>query len=231
MQLFLFSIVFLLVPQATPPPSSLPAATPPPAAFSITADAALVKLQKSLPKGWTMKITGDQLVIRSQTDVWVLYENRINAPDTNESEALRTARIMKYGKKMPSSIELRLEKKWDAARLDAARAKNREIHRKTAALIVKHGLGPVFQGNSKNTPGALAERQGLGEAYRRYEKEKNLLEAGLIKLPEYESTLCSLWIVSTQGDSDEYSLVHPDAISMQSFAIRNNLKNTLSEVK
>jgi len=219
--LFFILAVFLLVPPAAPPPPT----------FSITADAALVKLQRSLPKGWTMKITDDQLVIRSQADVWVLYENRINAPDTNESEALRNARIMKYGKKMPSTIELRLEKKWDAARLDAARAKNRGIHTKTAALIVKHGLGPVFQGNSKNTPGALAERQGLGDAYRRYEKEKNVLEAGLIRLPEYESSLCSLWIVRTQGDSDEFSLIHPYTISEQNFGIRNNLRKTLSEVK
>ncbi len=227
MQHFLFTLVFLLVP---PPPTSPPAATPP-ATFSIASDAALVKLERSLPKGWTMKITGDQLVIRSQADVWVLHENRINAPDTREPEAQRNARIMKYGKKMPSTIELRLEKKWDAARLDAARAKNREIHRKTAALIVKHGLGAVFLANSKNTPAALAQRQGLGDAYRRYEKEKNLLETGLIKLPEYESTLCSLWIVRTQGDSDEFSLIHPYTISEQNFAIRNNLKNTLSEVK
>ncbi len=217
--------------QAVAPPAAPPPAAPPPPTFSIASDAALVKLQKSLPAGWSMKITGDRLVIRSAADVWVLFENRINAPDTRETDAQRIARIIKHGKKMPSSIEFRLEKKWTRARLDAARAKNRGIHNKIEALVDKHGLGALFTGNSKLSPEALAQRRGLGDAYRRYESEKKVLEAGLIRLPEYESTLCGLWLVSTQGASDEYSLVHPDAISMQSFAIRNNLRNVLTEVK
>ncbi|PKN24930.1 MAG: hypothetical protein CVU65_10320 [Deltaproteobacteria bacterium HGW-Deltaproteobacteria-22] len=223
--LFLVLGIFLVPPAVTPP------AAPPPPAFTIASDAALVKLQKSLPAGWSMKIPGDRLVIRSQADVWVLFENRINAPDSQETDAQRIARIIRHGKKMPSSIELRLEKKWSRARLDAARAKNGEIHKKIAALVDKHGLTAVFLGNSKLSPGALAEQRGLGDAYRRYENEKKLMEAGLIQLPEYESTLCSLWLVSTQGASDGYSLVHPDAISMQSFAIRNSLKKVLTEVK
>ena len=224
MQLLLFSLVFLLAP-AVPPP------TPPQATFSIPSDAALVKLQKSLPKGWTLKVTGDQLVIQSVAEVWVLFENRINAPESLETQAQLEARIIKYGKKMASSITLRLEKKWDRARLDAARKQNQEIQKKVAALVVKHGLGAVFHGNSKLSSEALARRQGLGAAYQRYENEKKQLETGLIRLPEYESTRSSLWLVSTQGDSDEFSLVHPYAISMQNFAIRSRLKNVLVEVK
>jgi len=229
MQLFLFTFVFLLTPPPAPPPAVTPA--PPPAAFSIPSDAALVKLQSSLPQGWTMKITGDQLVIQSMADVWVLFENRINAPDNRESEAQRIARIIKHGKKMPSSITLRLEKKWSAARLDAARKHNQELQKKVAALVVKHGLGAVFRANSKLPPEAVAERQGLGAVFKRYETEKHQLETGLIQLPDYESTLSSVWFVSTQGADDAFFLVHPYAVSMQNHAIRSSLKTVLIEVK
>ncbi len=132
---------------------------------------------------------------------------------------------------MPSSITLRLEKKWSAARLDAARKQNQEIRKKVAALVNKHGLGAVFRLNSKLAPEAVAERQGLGAAFLRYEAERNQLERGLIRLPEYESTLYSVWFVSSQGDNDEFSLVHPYAVSMQNHAIRSSLKVLLIEVR
>lgn len=99
MQFFLFTFVFQLMPPPDPP--SATTLEPPPAAFSIASDAALGQLQRTLPKGWTMKINGDQLVIQSVADVWVLFENRINAPENRESEAQRIARIIKYGKKCP----------------------------------------------------------------------------------------------------------------------------------
>mgnify|MGYP001209466356 CR=1 FL=1 len=200
-------------------------------AARIGSDKALARLQKRLPRGWVMKQTPGRLIIESRAFVWVLHQNMINAPATTLSPASHTARIKKQGRKMHSAIIFKTAPRWSSTKMAKARAKNRLIRKKIAALITKYGLSSLFRSNSKLSIEARARRKGLSGVYARYIRKKSALERSLVRLPEYQSSRSSLWILSTPGASDQFSLVHPYAISRQNYAIRSLLPSILTPVK
>jgi hypothetical protein len=71
-------------------------------------DAILNGWIQMLPSGWTIKQEGDLLRIKRATPVFILFENKINAPVDQETPAEEKERIRKYGKLENPQIVYRL---------------------------------------------------------------------------------------------------------------------------
>jgi len=65
--------------------------------MAVAEDAVLSAFRDQIPAGWSMQLVAGQLVFERQEAVYVLYENRINAPLSRETAAERTTRIRRYG--------------------------------------------------------------------------------------------------------------------------------------
>ena len=74
-------------------------------------DAYLQQLKTQLPAGWLMKIDYELLQIVARQDCYILFENKINAPLSRETELQRRERFEKYGEKTHASFTYRLLKK------------------------------------------------------------------------------------------------------------------------
>ena len=87
-------------------------------------DALLARLESALPAGWTMVVRDDSIAIERREKVWVLWENRINAPLSRETDEERSARIRKLGQPTTCRIVFRAEERWTPERVAKARAAN-----------------------------------------------------------------------------------------------------------
>lgn len=194
-------------------------------------DSLLVSLKEKIPQGWTVSIAEDKLIIEKNDSVWVLSENKINAPISILNDEEEIKRIKEFGKKVQSSFVFQLEDKWSEEKCKQVRDKNETIYTQIKVLPEKYeivylydsslsrkGLD-VFIGNTDE------ERKRIHE----YEVERFKIEKGLIKIPDYNSEKYSLFLISKIGIEDEFHTVYPKEASEEMYRIEKILKEVLQK--
>jgi len=81
-----------------------PSLTLPKHDFKLENDSVLLTLIQNLPADWQVLDRNNTILIEKKTAIYVLFENRINAPNLVETASARSQRIQKYGKKINLAI-------------------------------------------------------------------------------------------------------------------------------
>ena len=192
-------------------------------------DSLLTALKERIPQGWNVLLSEDELRIERKDSVWVLSENKINAPERIFSEGEEIERIKKYGKMMQSSFVFRLEDKWSEENIQSNKEKNENINEKVKVLPEKYGIVHLYdsslsrKGNDVFIGNNEEERNRIHE----YEVEKFKIEKGLIKIPDYNSEKYSLFLISKTGMEDEFHSVYPKEVSEEMYGIEKILNEVL----
>ena len=202
-----------------------------PTVVAVDQDRTLRALRDSLPAGWRLLTPGDRIIIERIEPVWVLWENRINAPESTETEAERVARIQRYGKRVNSRILYRAEAGWSQDTLRATREHNKRIAAKLSQLPDRHGVRHLIDASmhrKNNDPriGAAPEELPRVEAY---EAERKRVEAELRPLPAYLTQRYGLFAMDHEGWSDAYTIVHPYRVVEECYRLDDAVRALLAK--
>lgn len=192
-------------------------------------DTILSRLEKQLPSGWNMIQMDTQLTLKRKETVWILAENRINAPIDMESIADRNQRIQTRGQKGVTQMVYTLEPRWTSAKIDKSKDLNKQIHQAIQALPETLNISHLYNQilSSKGTPTYTAKTESDKASIKQYQAEKERLEKQLIKLPDHHSQFYSLFHKSSSGYEDDLNLIYPQEASKEWYQIRNLLKDLL----
>jgi len=189
-------------------------------------DLALRKVEGSLPAGWVMYTEEDRLVIKRREPVWILNENRINAPVSFESSSERDDRIRKKGRQGYARLVFRIEKAWTAEKMRCAAVTNEAVTADLKALPGRLGLEKLVdeslsrKGDTVYTGKTDDEKKRIAAFY--IEKEK--IKKSLVKLPDYTSKQYSLFLLQKEGAEDDFHSVAPGKASEEIYTVESLLK-------
>ncbi len=184
-------------------------------------DAVLKKISDALPSDWNVSESSENLIFERAGTVSVLFENKINADMSRQKD--RDQKIIKLGKAEKCRLVYRCEPVWPTAALNSAKNANEEIHQKIRELEEKNNLQNLRKDrpNSKSQEQFTAKTPEDKEKLEKYEKEKTELERKIIKLPDHNTELYSLFFVSESGIEDEFHSVFPAEASQQAYQLKN----------
>jgi hypothetical protein len=182
-------------------------------------DSILEKLRKSLPKYWILKTENQQLVISFTEKVYVLYENKINAPLNTETPQQKEERFKKYGRLINPQFVFDLKKKLTRKEIDLIKSENNKIYTAISELQEKLKDIPETWKDGNYMPRNKEEEKLVSN----YEKERSNLESKIIKLPEYQSEKYALYLESEIGLETEFVSVLPEESSAEMFRIKNEI--------
>ncbi len=190
-------------------------------------------INRELPDKWFMTIQENKLIFKCDKEIWVLMENRINAPINRETAEEREARIKQYGKKHTPQIVYRLENKWDKEKIEFVNKKNDNIWDQIDKLPDKYKIRELYNkfARSKRPAAFTGNTEDEKARVKLYEEEKKKLEATLIKLPEYRSVKYSLFFESSIGMEDSFHIVAPHDISTETWGVKELVQNNLETVE
>jgi hypothetical protein len=189
------------------------------AAQSQENDPILEKLKKSLPKNWILKTENQQLVISCTEKVFVLYENKINAPVNTETPQQKEERFKKYGQLINPQFVFVLKKKLTRKEIDHIKSENNKIYSTISELQKKLKDIPVTWKDGNYMPRNKEEEKMVSD----YEKERSNLESKIIKLPDYQSEKYAMYLESEVGMETEFVSVLPEKSSAEMFRIKNEI--------
>lgn len=159
-------------------------------------DAALEGLATALPKGWAMTLAPPMLTLERKGEVFVLHENRQNAPP--EKAEARAARIRAHGTKSTCRLVFRLESLWSAEK--RAKALN-------APLDTTPREQPVSTRPNRKAPLTTAPT-----------------EPRRVTLPDAQSTWFSLFLVESNGLEGESASVEPVDAAQETFRVLEQVR-------
>lgn len=183
------------------------------------ADGNINLVLNELPKGWMLKEEKGFFIITRMDSVLVLEGNRINAPA--ETREARIKRIKENGVKTQAKIVIRYENKWDYLRIQEAQIKNAATIDEISKLADKMKISALYDSklSRKNqavyTPKNETDKVNIANYY----KEKDKLEKKIITIPDFNSQLYSLFIISTNGMDDDMHIVYPGEASLELYSI------------
>jgi hypothetical protein len=199
----------------------------------IDGDEMLVKTAKLLPAGWTMLGYDEVLVIQREEIVYVLFENRINAPESMETIEEINKRIIKEGKKTRAKYVFSYCPKLNQMEIETIKNQNDSIQRIINSLPVKYNIEYLLDkfASSKGGEyytGKTDEEKSRIEAY--YKEKRNLIDEQK-KIPNYNSEKYSLYLNIIIGEGDELHLVNPYEVSAEIYKIREILNENLIKIR
>jgi|GEM_PF-1174949 len=189
-------------------------------------DQALRKVEASLPAGWVMYTEEDRLVIKRREPVWILNENRINAPVSLESSSERDDRIRKKGMKGYARLVFRMEKLWTPEKLRCAANTNETVKADLKALPGRHGVEKLVD-KSLSRKGETVYRGRTDDEKKRiaaFNKERDSIEKKLVKMPDYTSKQYSLFLLIKEGAEDDFHSVTPGKASEEMYTVESLLR-------
>jgi hypothetical protein len=189
-------------------------------------DSLLEKLKNSLPKGWTMKIENDKLVIKCKEQVYLLYENKINAPKESETSEQREDKFKKYGKLVNSQFVFILKNKLSDKEIEGIKSDNKKIYTSISELQKKLKEIPVSWKDGNYWPRNKEEEIMVSD----FEKEKSKLESKIIKLPDYQSEKYALYLESEIGIETEFVSIFPEKCLEEMYKIKNEVFGKVLEI-
>jgi hypothetical protein len=175
-------------------------------------DQALLKLSQSLPAGWAVSSDESHVMIQRSEPVWIMCENRINAPVSRQTEEERIAQIKEIGVQTYPKFVFRLEKKWTSEEMITALKKNRQIQEEMNQLPEQYGIANLLDKflSSKGEPAYIANSAEETARIEKYNIEKARLGKEWVEIPGYTSQKYSLFLERLEGDADELSTAYPD---------------------
>jgi len=181
----------------------------------IDKDATLKISKKSIPKSWECYQENDKFILERKDTTWILFENRLNAPLTNESKQARNARIKKNGVIGKSRLVFRYETKWDAAKLIKATTHNDEIYKQMLQLPEKYNIKNLASGSEigKGTIVYVGKTTEEKDRIAKYDSEMAELWKKVIVVPNYHSEKYSLFLITKEGLNDDFHWVYPQEAS------------------
>lgn len=191
--------------------------------IDIENDALLLKLKNSLSGEFIMRAKEDSVYIEKKDSVWVLFENKINAPVDRKTQEERIRDIKKHGIKTMAQLVFRCENKWDKTKLAAVTNHDDSINNIIGILPGKYNISKLdhkFDDYIANTP---ADEKNL-ESYR---EEKGLLESKLIIIPDYQSKKYAMFLCKEIGVDDEFHTVYPFETTGKIYDIKNLLSKIM----
>ncbi|MCX6165411.1 MAG: hypothetical protein NTU73_11245 [Ignavibacteriae bacterium] len=196
-------------------------------------DKLLMKVNNILPTGWSMLRLNDALVIQRDELVYVLFENRINAPVSTETREDVDKRIKEKGKLWRASYVFGFYPKLSDEKIELIKNFNDSIQQIIYALPekfdIKHLLDKFASSKGEEIYTGITDEEKT-----RIEKHrimKNKLTDELIRLPEYNSEKYSLYLDQVIGMEDQLELVYPHEVSTEMYRIRELLNENLIKVK
>jgi len=199
--------------------------------LQIEDDYLLCKVRDLLPPGWQMIThSGGGLMIEKNEQVYVLFENRINAPLSTEKKDELEKRIKKNGKKVLPHFEFKCYNRLTDDFLLSAKKQNDSVYTVLNLLPKKYGIEHL-RDNFASSKGEMIFKGNTDEENEKIKKfniEKYNLLDKIVKLPDYNSEKYSLYLDNTIGIEDEFHLVCPSENSTEMYKILEILGNNLS---
>lgn len=196
-------------------------------AMSSPTPPALPVLTKILPPQWQWHLDKDQLVFERDGDIWILFQNQINAPATRETTEQEQQRIQQHGQKSKSQFVFRVEPQWSPDKLTQAKTFNAQLQQQISQLPQKHGIEKRYNASLSRKGQATYEPTNDAEArqLQAYETEKAALEKKQVTLPDYTLESYSLFLIKKTGMSDQMQQVYPAAASREMYQIQTALES------
>lgn len=199
----------------------------------IEEDYLLLKVNNSLPAGWEIfSPTSSIIIIQRIEPVYLLDENRINAPESVESKEDLEKRIKKYGKQVKSIFEFKYYDKLTEENIESAKKLNDSIYIIINTLPKKYKIENL-RDNFVSSKGEVKFNGNTDEEIERikkYEIEKYNLLDKISKLPDYNSEKYSLYLDLSLGMDDEMHIVWPFEVSSEMFKVKEILDKNLLKV-
>jgi hypothetical protein len=158
------------------------------------ADPAFDQLESALPAGWTLLATSSELVIRHDRPCYVTG-TVVRAGSALDAGA-RPALAPGGGPLVTVELRYRIEPRWTAPQITAARAANDQIAGELRALGARYRIAAIRTSKGRPLPASADERARL-EAY---DAESARLTARRVKLPR-----CTLGGSSVFDSDDTYA--------------------------
>ncbi len=187
----------------------------------IDKDATLKIIKNSIPKNWDFYQENDKFILERKDTTWILYENRINAPLSNETKQARNARIKKNGVIGKSKIVFRYEQKWDVNKLIKSTTQNDEIYKQMIQLPDKYNIKSLASGSIAGKGNTVYVGNTTEEKDRiaKYDAEMVELWKKVIVVPNYHSEKYSLFLVTKEGWNDDFHWVYPQEASNEVLSV------------
>jgi hypothetical protein len=171
-------------------------------------DSTLARLERSLPRGWSLLSTDTELVIRHDKPVYVAGQHLPNEPPNSPPTGIAGGPLVTL------ELRYRLEPKWTAKQLADARAINAKHGDELRALRAKYRIDDIPHPKGEPLPTTDEQRQRV-DAYR---AEAAAVEARLVKLPR-----CTFGTWSLFDGPDTYAqlslTVDPEKAMTEAFAV------------
>ena len=180
------------------------------AAAGTSARAEIARLESALPAGWSLLATGSELVIRHDRPCYVTDVHHDHAP----AGVARSVAPAGGGPLVTIELRYRLEPRWTAPQLAAARATNEGIAGQIRALAARYRIAAIRTAKGQPIP-ANADEQARLDAY---EAARARLAARRVQVPH-----CTLGELSVFDGEDTYAQlalqVDPPEVMTQAHSI------------
>lgn len=182
--------------------------------FNNKSDLILSKIIKSLPKGWNYTAKSGELIIEKKDSVIVAGKALLGFA---ANKKIPQDTVLKYGHKSKSRIIYKYTDRWTTEQTMTASSNNTKIYQQIKESPVKYKITNLFD-NAKSSrcenvyTGKTDEEKKL---VAQYEQEKSILNSKLILTPNYHTDYYSLFLVSTEGATDDMITVYPNDASLQ----------------
>jgi hypothetical protein len=152
------------------------------AASTAAADPALDQLERALPAGWSLLATGSEMVIRHDRPCYVTGTRAGAHPGASQDGAPATeagAPATVAGPVVTIELRYRLEPRWTAQQVTAARAVNDRIDGELRALASRYRIDAIRTSAGRRVPSSADEQARLDA----YEAARARLAARRVHLP------------------------------------------------
>jgi hypothetical protein len=182
-------------------------------------DGVLKEIKKILPENWSLKIEKNKLLITCSSPIYVIFENKINAPINIESTEQKQARFKKYGKLVQAQFVFILESRIPDKEIKRMHSENDKISAAINQLRNKLKNIPISHKDGSYRPQNEEEAKLVSD----YEKEKAQMEYKIMKLPDYQTEKYALYLESEIGKETDYVSVFPEKISEEMYRIKQEI--------
>jgi len=189
-------------------------------------DSILNKIHSSLLHKWIMYKLNGELIIERKDSIWVMFENKINAPLNIMNKEERIKQIKTSGKKVKASIVFVIEKKWTKSKVLKSRKNNLTIVDSIFKLPSKYNIEHLI--NIPYKDDSFIGIKCTNEEKKRisqYLKEKKNWENSKIRIPDYNTENFSLFLKIIIGKEDEYHSIYPEEVSEEIYKIQKNFED------
>ncbi len=191
-----------------------------------SSDFMLENVFSHMPEDWTYSTVETLLTIHCETPVWIIHENKLNAPIDILSEKRDQEYFMKYGKQIYPEIVFKIVRKQEIPGVKKMISDNDKIRNEIDKLPYSMNIDHLIDRHlsSKGTiffKPVTENEKAMVAAY--FQKIKEL-EGRISKVPDYETELYYLFIQKESVLNDEFTSAYPENIVEDYAAVRSLLE-------